>query len=312
MGFRVLISIVRWHKSSPATPLSRLLAVSRAERRALVLCLAFSVIISACVNLSNTSAPNPLGLVTPGMLAVASDTTNPPQEFIDPQTQRVTGFDVDLITALAQRLGLRVQILSTKVDLLISDLENKRYDVAMSAIPITPARQAQVTFIPYFNAGESLLVQAGNPDKINKLTDLCGQSVAVQDGTREELDLQNASQVCQRHAKPTIVLVVLRNQFDVVQLLKERRVVATYQDSPVTDYFIKLNPGRFAVGGPIINASFEGIAVNKGNIALLEALQSAFNAIKTDLTYHNLIMKWGVANEEIGYIERRERSSLLW
>jgi polar amino acid transport system substrate-binding protein len=264
-----------------------------------------SLLFAACVNINNSGTSNPLGLITPGILTVASDTTNPPLEFIDPATHQVAGFDVDLITAIAQRLGLRVQILTTKIDVIISDLENKRYDAAISAIDITPGLQAKVNFIPYFNAGESLLVQASNPNHIKGLADLCGQAVGVQGATREQADLQNASDICRRAGKPAINPMVLENQFGIVQLLVEHRVVATYQDSPVTDYFIKLNPGRFAVGGPVINASLEGIAVNKDNSALFNVIQTSFNSMKADNTYHNIIMKWGVTSEEIALVERR-------
>jgi polar amino acid transport system substrate-binding protein len=242
----------------------------------------------------------PLGLVIAGTLSVAGDTTNPPQEFIDPHTSQPAGFDVDLITAIARRLGLKVQVLSTKPDLLISDLQYGRYDVAMSAIPITPDRQSRVNFIPYFKAGSSLLVQAGNPARINGLKDLCGLRVAVEVGTPEQLDLQNASRLCQQQGRPSISLRVRGNQSAVVQALKGAQVVATYQDSASSDYVMKLNPGRFGIGGGVVNASLEGIAVNKDNRALYQALSTTLNSLKRDMTYHRLILKWGLVSGEAG------------
>ncbi|HYL43251.1 MAG TPA: ABC transporter substrate-binding protein [Ktedonobacteraceae bacterium] len=251
---------------------------------------------------SNTTSA--LGLVIPGVLTVGSDTTNPPQEFIDPSTQQATGFDINLIMIIAQRLGLKVQVLTTKIDQIMSDLENKRYDVAISAIPITPANQA-VNLIPYFNAGSSLLVRNGNPAHIQGLADVCGRMVGVQSDTREQLDLQNASEICQQQGKPAISLTSLKNQFDVVQLLKDRRVVATYQASATSDYFIKLNPGYFAVGGPIYKIGLEGIAINKDNTALYQAMQATLEGMKTDTTYQQLVQKWGLVNEEIAGVDQR-------
>src|SRR5712692_2778880 len=193
------------------------------KRQQLIAGLALlSLLFAACINLQNTDVPNPLGLVNPGVLTVASDTTNPPQEFIDTSTQQVTGFDIDLITVIAQRMGLKVEILTTKIETLISDLVNKRIDVAISAIPITPDRQAKVNFIPYFNAGASLLVQVGNLHHVSSFADLCGQSVGVQDGSIEAIDLQNASEVCQHSNKPVINLIILKNQVDVIQLLTDQ------------------------------------------------------------------------------------------
>ena len=57
----------------------------------------------------------PTDLITPGVLTVGSDTTYPPQEYIDPTTNKATGFDVDLITAIAQRMGLQSKYCSHQV-----------------------------------------------------------------------------------------------------------------------------------------------------------------------------------------------------
>ena len=279
----------------------------RSSASFVIKCIMFVLLVfgyAACAEQGSNTA-SALGLLIPGVLTVASDTTNPPQEFIDPSTQQATGFDINLITTIAQRLGLKVQVLTTKIDQVMSDLENKRYDVAISAIPITLANQAAANLIPYFSAGSSLLVRNGNPAHIQGLADLCGRMVGVQSDTREQLDLQNASEICQQQGKLAISLTILKNQFDVVQLLKDRRVVGTYQASATSDYFIKLNPGYFAVGGPIYKTGLEGIAINKDNTALYQAMQAALERMKTDTTYQHLVQKWGLVNEEIAGVDHR-------
>ncbi len=245
-----------------------------------------------------TVAP-PTDLITSGTLTVGSDTTYPPQESIDPATGKAVGFDVDLITAIAKRMGLQANVVTTKFDTIIDDLVNKRFDVVISAVSITPARQQKVDFVPYFSAGESLLVRAGNPLNLKSTADLCGRSVGVQLGTIEQDDLKTASDACVKAGKPAIQVTVLQDQTAVVQLLASNRVVATYQDSPVTDYYNKLNPGQFSVGGSVVNAGPEGIVVRKGDTSMFNAIQTAFNQLKADGTYHNLILKWGLTSEEI-------------
>src|SRR5712692_11238948 len=136
--------------------------------------LVLAVLLAACGSTSSTGAvptPNPKtptvtppnDLITPGTLTVGSDTTYPPQEYIDTTTNKATGFDVDLITAVAQRMGLQAKIVTTKFDTIIDDLVAKRFDVVMSAVSVTPEREKKVDFVPYFSAGESLLVLKGNP-----------------------------------------------------------------------------------------------------------------------------------------------------
>jgi len=236
----------------------------------------------------------------PGTLTVASDLSNPPLEFIDEATGRPVGFDLDLITAIGQRLGLKVNILNTKIEILVSDLENKRYDVAISALPITPDLQARANLIPYYTTGESLVMLASNPQHVHALADVCGRVVGVQDSSRAQVDIQNASDLCQRQGKPAITLTVLKNQLQLVQLLAEQRVVAIFQDSATSDYIIHLHPGQFALGSPLLNASTDGIAVSKDNTALTAAIQSTLDVLKNDGTYTRLSAKWGLDSAGTG------------
>ncbi|HLG60678.1 MAG TPA: ABC transporter substrate-binding protein [Ktedonosporobacter sp.] len=267
--------------------------------------LAVLMLLLAACGGSTPASNNGPDLITPGVLTVGSDTTYPPQEYIDTTTHQAAGFDVDLISAIANKMGLKAQVVTAKFDSIISSLAARRFDVVISAVSITSDRQKQADFVPYFNAGESLLVQNGNPKGIKSTADLCGMDVGVQNGTIEQTDLQTASDACKKAGKPEINMTVLQDQTAVIQLLQTNRVVATYQDSPVTDYYLKQNPGRFEVGGSVVNAAPEGIVIRKGDTAMLNAVQSAFNALKVDGTYRSLISKWGLTNEAITTIDRR-------
>ena len=238
-------------------------------------------------------------LVTPGTLTIGSDTTYMPQEFVDPTTHQAAGFDIDLITAMAQHLGLKRKIVSSDFSTLLPGLQEHEFDVAISAIGITPARQQMADFIPYLRSGELLLVRKGNPLHIQALTDLCGRSAAVLEGTVEQADLHIASNTCVAAHQPAIHLVILSDQNAVIQLLLTGQVVATYQDAPVSDYFLKLYPQQLAPCGSIVNWDTEGIAVRKGDVPMRHALQLAFQALEVDGTYHRLLAKWGLLNESI-------------
>lgn len=284
--------------------------------------LALTLLLAACGNSTSTGSSNvptpnpktptvtpPNDLITSGTLTVGSDTTYPPQEYIDTATHQPAGFDVDLIAAIAQRMGLQAKVETTNFNTIINSLSAKRFDVIISAVSITPDRQKQADFIPYFNAGESLLVQNGNPMHITNVSQLCGQNVGVQNGTIEQTDLQTANTACTKAGKAAIHVTALTNQTDVIQLLATNRVVATYQDSPVTDYYIKLHPGQFAVGGSVVNAGLEGIVVRKGDTSMFNAVQTAFNELKASGAYRALIQKWGLTDEEISMIDHRTISA---
>ncbi|MBV9710724.1 MAG: ABC transporter substrate-binding protein [Ktedonobacteraceae bacterium] len=260
--------------------------------------MSFTLLLSACGSSTSTGSTTPAkasitaptDLITSGVLTVGSDTTYPPQEFIDTASGHATGFDVDLISEMAKRMGLTPNVKTANFATIVDDLKAKRYDVVISAQTITPDREKQVDFVPYFNAGQSILVANGNPKKINSVADLCGKTVGVQDGTTE-LDTLNAANKAECKANPA-KLTVLSAQTDVINLLVNGRVEATFQDSPVTDYYLKLNSGRFQVAGSIINAAPEGISIRKGDTSMFNAVQKAFNAVKADGTYDSLFTKW--------------------
>jgi polar amino acid transport system substrate-binding protein len=252
-------------------------------------------------NPANPSLTAPTDLITHGVLTVGSDTTYPPQEFIDTTTGKATGFDVDLITAMAQKLGLQANIKTANFDTIIDDLSAKRYDVVISALSINSDRLQKVDFVPYFQSGESLIVQKGNPKNIKCVGNLCGLNVGVQSGTVELDDLNAGNKACKAAGKPAINLTVLKDQTAVIQLLVNQRVDATYQDSPVTDYYIKQNPGRFEIGGTVVNTVPEGIAVRKADTSMFNAVLAAFRAVKADGTYDNLFNKWQLnASQKVG------------
>ncbi|GHO91897.1 hypothetical protein KSF_019450 [Reticulibacter mediterranei] len=271
----------------------------------------FSLLLAACSNGGPTTSGNnssitpPTDLITSGILTVGSDTTYPPQEFIDPTTHKAVGFDIDLITEIAKKMGLQVKIVPTAFTTIIDDLAAKHFDVVISAVNITPERQEKADFIPYLKAGESLLVQKGNPKHITSTDDLCGLAVGVQKGTVEQGVLQSSSDNCLEQEKPEIKIIALEDQAAVVQLLTTQGAVATYQDSPVTDYYVKQHPDQFEAASSAFGEDTEGIAVRKGDSEMLKAIQTAYNQLKTAGTYHQLIVKWGIANGEITLIDRR-------
>jgi len=290
------------------------LAITRLEKRKqwfiyrLLYIGSLIIFLTGCVSCSNTFSPTvthatpttkptiilPGNLVAAGFLTVGSYTNYPPQESIDQMNNTPIGFDIDLITSIAQHMNLKIKIVSTDFQNVINNLLAKNFDVAISAIIITPDLQQRVSFVPYFIGGESLLVAKGNALNINSLKDLCGRKVAVHTSTLEQKDLELASDSCKQQKRPAIQIIALQSQMAVIQLLMDKHVVATYQDAPVTDYFIKQNPGHFEVGGPAINMNLEGIAIRKDDTATFKAIQAAFTIMKNDGTYCALIKKWGL------------------
>src|SRR3972149_8500355 len=129
-----------------------------------------------------------------GTLQVLADIAYAPMEYYEAGTNEAKGFDIDLAKALGEKLGVNVEFINTGWDGIIPGLQAKDGDVLMSSMTITPDREAEIAFIPYVNVGTGTLVASGNPEGIASLEDLCGLTVAVQEGTTQQdmLDDLNA------------------------------------------------------------------------------------------------------------------------
>ena len=271
--------------------------------------LVLTPLLIGCSTSGTTQVSPPDDLLTSGVLTVGSDTSYPPQEYLDPATNKAAGFDVDLITAVAKQMGLQTHIVTTPFASILDDLAAKRFDIVISAITIIPERQSKADFIPYVSVGESLLVAKGNPRHITSTDDLCGLAVGVQEGSIEQGVLQSSSDNCLEQDKRAITIMALPDQTAVIDLLAQNRVVATYQDSPVTDYYAKQKPDQFAVGSSVFAPAPEGIAVRKNDSSMFTAIQTAYMQVKAAGTYHQLLLKWGLASEELAL--RREPGAVL-
>lgn len=232
-------------------------------------------------------------VITPGILTVGSDTSYPPLEYVDPTTRQASGFDIELIKVIAKQMGLNAVIITANFDTIMPDLNGKRFDVVISSQRITEAREKQVDFVPYFESGLSLLVQKGNPLDIHSLGDLCGQPIGVENGTIEFDVAQDATKrYCEKTGKNNIRIISETDQTEVIRLLANGDVTATFQDAPVTTYYYKNSPDLFEGVGTVILAGPEGISIRKGDTSMLHAIQKAFDAVKADGTYDRLFRQW--------------------
>ncbi|MBZ9793773.1 transporter substrate-binding domain-containing protein [Rhizobium sp. 3T7] len=178
-----------------------------------------------------------------------------PIGFRDAQNNPV-GYDVDVATQLAQKLGVPVEFVDVSGDARISMLVSGQIDVAVANTSATLERAKTVNFtIPYNRAGLRVIVQkdAG----IKELKDLAGKKVVVGRGTTGENFLKTAV--------PDAQLVYV-DQFapDGVLQLQQKRVDAAIEDSSLLDYLATKTPSLVTLPGLYSNDPI-GIAVAKGD-----------------------------------------------
>ena len=262
---------------------------------------------AAAEGLTDLGRRLPQRIRTAREIRVGSDVSYAPVEFYDafapdvldrpvgdPEPQ-VRGIDPDLATELGRKLGVRFTFVNTPFDELIPSLKADRFDLIISSMTATPERARRIGFLEYFEAGTSILVPRGNPERIGSMADLCGATVTLQSGTiHEELVHDQQADCGGRRIKTRH----LDSGTQVVLEVKFGRADAALADFPVAAYNAKVSgQGRdFEVVGEQIDPGPYGIGVRKDDTELQTALQEALRAIIEDGSYDRVLSKWNVTD----------------
>ncbi len=307
-----ILSVILAACGSPATPTPE--APTAAPVTVVVTVLATEAPTAAP---TETPAPTPVVAVPDGALSqkgkllICSDLPYPPMEFFD-ENGNPTGADIDLGTELANRLGLQLQVVNSVFDTIIAAVTSGKCDVVLSDMNITAERNKQISFIPYFQAGQSMLAIKGNPDNINSPMDLCGLSAAAESGTTEVDYLQGTgdykdnglTQQCTKAGKQPVNVVVAQKDTDALQQLQANKVAVYFADTPVAAYYVVQQPDQFQLVGQVIDPIKVGIGVPCGEAdctsapltPLGQAIQTALKSMMADGTYTKILSKWNLAD----------------
>jgi polar amino acid transport system substrate-binding protein len=233
----------------------------------------------------------PAAIKSDGKIIVGSDTSYAPSEFLDTDGKTAIGFDVDLFSAVAQKLGLKSEFQSAKFADIIPGVQSGKYEAGVSSFTINADRMKEVNMISYFSAGTQWAAKKGvtiNPD------DMCGKKVAVQTATVQVDDLTARSKKCTDAGKPAITIDQYQAQSDATTAVVSGKDDAMLADSPVCAYAVKQTNGQLALAGNIYDSAPYGMVVAKEQTQFAEALQGAVKALVSDGTYKNILSKWGV------------------
>jgi polar amino acid transport system substrate-binding protein len=267
-----------------------------------------------------TPSPTPVATIPadllsqPAHLSICTDFPYPPQEFFD-EKGNPKGLDVEIGTKIANLLGLKAQFVNSVFDTIIATLASGKCDIIISAQNITTDRQKQISQIPYFKAGQSMVAAKGNPENIKTTMDLCGKSAAAESGTTEADYLQGTgdyngnglTQACTKAGNQPINVVVTQKDTDALQQLQSGKVAVYFADSPVAAYYTVQHPDQFQLVGQILEPIDEGIGVLCGqpdctNAPLSpigQAVQTALKSMMADGTYLKILTKYNLAESAV-------------
>lgn len=229
---------------------------------------------------SESSSAEDLGLISEGALSVGTDAPYPPFEIGTPPD--ITGYDIEVMNAIGESLGLEVEYTDTGFGTIFRDTANGQFDTAAAASTITPGREKAVDFTdPYYEAQQALLVAEGSD--IASTDDLSGVIVGAQDGTTGETlanEETDAAEVRGYPEGPNAISALITGQVDAVVI-----------DQPVAVDVIEKQSGVEIVEEIPTNELY-GFAVAPDNDALREAMNEALATMKEDGTLDELYAKY--------------------
>jgi polar amino acid transport system substrate-binding protein len=235
----------------------------------------------------------PDDIASDGVLTVGSDTTYPPAEFIGEDGETIVGFDVDLFTLVAQKLGLEAKFQTSPFDSLIAGVGSGKYEVGVSSFTINPERMQQVNMVSYFNAGTQWATKKGNPSGVEP-DNACGKKIAVQKATVQVEDMTARSKACEDAGKEAITIDQYDGQDEATSAVVSGKDDAGLADLPVEVYAAQQSKGQLELLGDPYGAAPYGYAVAKDQTEFAQAIADAVKALIGDGSYETVLKKWGV------------------
>lgn len=203
----------------------------------------------------------------------------------NPSNGEVEGFDIDISKALAAEIlgdETKVEFKEVTSKTRIPLLNNGDIDAVVATMTITEERKKEVDFTDvYFDAGQSLLVKKGS--SIKGLEDLKGKTVIATKGSTSAINI--------REKAPDAKVLEFENYAEAFTALKAGQGDALTTDDAILYGMADEDPNYVLVGGTFTEEPY-GIAVKKGNTALVDELNKALQSLKDSGKYDEIYKKW--------------------
>ena len=218
------------------------------------------------------------------VVRVGTEGTYPPFTYKDPRTNELTGYDVEVIEAVAEEAGWKLRFVQSTFDAIFPALDANRIDVIANQVTINPEREARYRFSEPYTFSRGVIVTAADTDDITTLADLKGRTTA-------QSETSNWAQVA-RDAGARVQSV--EGFAQTAELLVQGRIDATVNDNiAVLDYLASTGSDDIKIAG---NAgeeiSRQALAFRKGDATLQREADAALAKLSEDGTLAKISEKY--------------------
>lgn len=219
-------------------------------------------------------------LATEGVLTMGTNATFPPYEFYDGDT--VVGIDAEICQAIAEKLGLTLEIVDMDFNSLVTAVQSGKIDISAAGMTVTEDRLVNVDFTDSYSTGVQVVIVPEDSD-IASVDDLAGKLIGVQDATTGHI-------YCSDDFGEENV-VAYNSGAVAVQALKDGKVDCVVIDQEPAKNFVQVNEGLKILETEYVTEDY-AIAVAKDNTALKDAINTAMAELKTDGTIQSILDKY--------------------
>ena len=231
---------------------------------------------------SNTSAAGTTTLKTAkdGVLTMATNATFPPYEYYEGND--VVGIDADIAQAIADKLGLKLEIQDMEFNSIITAVQSGKADLGLAGMTVTDERKQSVDFSDSYATGiQSVIVKTGSP--IKSIDDLKGKKIGVQLATTGDIYAKDdfGEDNVEEYNKGA----------DAVMALTSGKIDAVIIDNQPAKSFVETTDGLQILDTDYVQEDYAA-AIAKGNDALLNAVNGALKELKEDGTIQKILDKY--------------------
>ena len=222
-----------------------------------------------------------LSTVEPGKLIMSTNAAFPPYEMTT-DSGEFEGIDIETAQAIADKLGLELQIDDMDFDAALLAVQQGKADMVMAGVTVTDERQNVMDFTDSYATGIQSIIVKEDSD-IASVDDLAGKKIGTQRGTTGYL-------YCSDDFGDENV-VAYDNGLTAVQMLNNGQVDCVVIDNAPAKEFIAANPGLKLLDTAYVEESY-AIGVGKGNTELKDAINTALKELKADGTLQTIVDKY--------------------
>ena len=230
---------------------------------------------------SEAASAAELTTVTPGKLTMSTNAAFPPYESTDDNGNFV-GIDIDVAAAIAEKLGLELQVDDMDFDAALLAAQNGKSDLVMAGVTVTEDRQLVMDFSDSYATGIQSIIVKEDSD-IASPDDLADKMIGTQRGTTGYIYCSD--DFGDEHVTP------YDNGLTAVQALVNGQVDAVVIDNAPAKEFVEANPGLKILDTAYAEEDY-AIGFAKGNTAMQNAVNTALEELKNDGTLQAIVDKY--------------------